>query len=71
MKQLYRKLDNQRIGLFKILKKRGLVNFKLQLPKGIRIHLVFYVFKLEPALDNAELTTNIKLKFNKYKVKEI
>jgi hypothetical protein len=66
-----RKLDNRRIGPFKILEKRGPVNFKLQLPKGMRIHPVFHISKLEPAPDDAELATDIELEFDEYEVEEI
>ena len=38
---------------------------------GIRIYLVFYKKLLKLVLPNVELATNIKLKDNKYKVKEI
>ena len=37
----------------------------------MRIYLVFYKLLLELALLNAKIITSIKLKDNKYKVKEI
>jgi hypothetical protein len=37
------------LGLYKIVAKKSLVNYELQLPKGSRLHLVFYVLLLELA----------------------
>jgi hypothetical protein len=37
----------------------------------MRIYLVFYIKLLELVLLDAEIATNIELKDNKYKVKEI
>jgi hypothetical protein len=50
-----KKLDAVKLGLFKILRKKGLVNYELELPKRMRIHLVFYVSLLEPATPDAML----------------
>jgi hypothetical protein len=50
-----KKLDAVKLGLFKILRKKGLVNYELELPKRMRIHLVFYVSLLEPATLDATL----------------
>src|SRR3989440_11800165 len=44
------KLDFKKIGPFKILEKRSTVNYKLELPKGMRIHPVFHISLLEPAV---------------------
>jgi hypothetical protein len=49
-KQLSTKLDHKKLGLFKIKKIIGLVNYKLVLPKTMNIHLVFYISLLEPIL---------------------
>jgi hypothetical protein len=38
------------LGLFKIKRVIGLVNYELVLPKTINIHLVFYISLLEPIL---------------------
>ena len=43
------KLDHTKLGPYKIKKKLGPVTFELQVPKGIRIHLVFHISLLEPA----------------------
>jgi hypothetical protein len=42
------KLDHKKLGLFKIKRIIGLINYKLVLPKTINIHPVFYIsfFKL-------------------------
>jgi hypothetical protein len=44
-----KKLDYLRIGPFRILEKRGLVNYKLELPKNMRVYPVFHISKLELA----------------------
>ena len=37
----------------------------------MKIHLVFHISRLEPAPDDAELATDIELKFDEYEVEEI
>jgi hypothetical protein len=49
-KQLSTKLDYKKLGLFKIKRVIGLVNYKLVLLKIINIYLVFYIFFLELVL---------------------
>ena len=44
------KLDFKKLGPYKILKKIGEVNYKLELPENIRLHLIFHVLLLEKAL---------------------
>jgi hypothetical protein len=46
-KQPSTKLDHKKLGLFKIKRIIGLVNYKLVLPKIINIHLVFHISLLE------------------------
>ena len=65
------KLDQLRLGPFKVLEVRGPVNYKLQLPKNMRIHPVFHVSLLEPAPQNAELETEVELENDEYEVEEI
>ena len=52
-----------------------LVNYKLKLPKGMQIHPVFYVLRLEPAHLDAKLMTKADRKMQnldkEYKVKRI
>ena len=43
------KLDHKKLGPFKIDKKVGTVNYRLQLPKTMEIHPIFHVSLLEPA----------------------
>jgi hypothetical protein len=50
IKQPNTKLDHKKLGLFKIKKIIGLVNYKLVLPKTINIYLVFYISFLELVL---------------------
>jgi hypothetical protein len=42
------------IGLYKIKKKVSNINYELELPKGSRIHLIFYVLLLKEAAGAAE-----------------
>jgi hypothetical protein len=49
-KQLNTKLDHKKLGLFKIKKITGLVNYELVLPKTMNIHPVFYISLLELVL---------------------
>ena len=53
----------------------GLVNFRLQLLKGSRLYLVFYIFLLKPALEITLLATNkeiqLKNNLNVYKIKKL
>jgi hypothetical protein len=46
-KQLNTKLDHKKLGLFKIKRITGLVNYKLILPKTINIYPVFHISLLE------------------------
>ena len=48
------KLDYTKLGPFKIQDKLGLVMFRLELPKGMRIYPVFHISLLELAPDNAK-----------------
>jgi len=49
------KLDYRKLGTFRISEVKGPVNYKLELPKGMRIHPVFHVSLLEPADPEAPL----------------
>ena len=42
-KQLSRKLDYIKMGLFKIINKVTEINYRLDLPLKIKIHLVYYI----------------------------
>lgn len=65
IKRLSQKLDYQKIRLFVIIEKLGLVNYKLQLLKSmLKIYLVFHVSLLELALENTKITKNIEIKDN-------
>jgi hypothetical protein len=75
IKQLNTKLDYKKLGLFKIKKIIGLVNYKLVLPKTMNIYPVFYISLLELVLPGVlpVLITEIELiNLNtEYKIKEI
>jgi hypothetical protein len=43
------KLDHKKLGPFEIAKIKSLVNYRLKLPKTIKIHPVFYMSLLKPA----------------------
>ena len=49
IKRLSNKLDFLKIGLFLVKEVKGLVNYKLRLPEGMRIHPIFHKLLLEPA----------------------
>jgi hypothetical protein len=46
--KLIKKLDIVELGLFRVRQKKGLISYKLELLKRIRIYLVFYILLLEP-----------------------
>ena len=50
------KLDFTKLGPFKITEVMGKVNYRLNLPKTMRIHPVFHVSLLEPAPQHAKAT---------------
>src|SRR5271167_3577032 len=71
IKQLSDKLDFKKLGLYKIKKAIGLVNFKLLLLHNLRIHLIFYIVLLKLAdnlillLDREEIQLiNEETKYN-------
>jgi hypothetical protein len=68
-------LDHKKLGLFKIKRIAGLVNYELVLPKTINIYPVFYISLLELVLLGVLLVfiTEIELvnPNTKYKIKEI
>jgi hypothetical protein len=49
-KQPNTKLDHKKLGLFKIKKVAGLINYELVLPKTMNIYPVFYISLLELVL---------------------
>jgi len=53
--RLSRKLDHVKVGLFLVIKKKGPINFELQLPPNAKVYLVFYILILEPADPNTPL----------------
>jgi hypothetical protein len=74
-KQPNTKLDHKKLGLFKIKRITGLVNYKLVLPKTINIYPVFYISLLELILLGillAPITEIEPVNLNtKYKIGEI
>jgi hypothetical protein len=75
IKQPSTKLDHKKLGLFKIKKIVGPVNYKLVLPKTMNIHPVFHISLLELVLLGVLLAPVTKIEpVNpniKYKVEEI
>ena len=71
-KQPSNKLDHKKLGLFKISKKIGKLNYKLQLPETMQIYPVFYVLLIEKAPQNAKTTNmEVKDKQEEYEVKQV
>jgi hypothetical protein len=74
-KQLSTKLDHKKLGLFRIKRITGLVNYKLGLPKTINIYLVFHISLLELILLGVLLVPVTEIELvnpnKKYKIKEI
>ena len=54
-------MDHKKLGLFRIVKVKGLVNFQLVLPRTINIYPVFYISLLELALLGALPTPIIEI----------
>jgi hypothetical protein len=74
-KQPSTKLDHKKLGLFKIKKIIGLVNYELVLPKTINIYPVFHISLLELVLLGALLVPITEIEpvnsNTEYKIKEI
>src|SRR3954449_3255212 len=60
-KRLSSKLDYIKLGPFKIKEKKGLVTFILDLLKDMKIHPIFYISLLKPALKNVKLAILVPL----------
>jgi hypothetical protein len=58
--KLIKKLDVVKLRPFKILRQKGLVNYKLELLKRIRILLTFYVSLLELVTPDATLEQDVR-----------
>ena len=62
------------LRLYKIKKKVLNVNYKLELLKGSRIHLIFYILLLKEAARIAETSTKevrLEHELNMYNVKQV
>jgi hypothetical protein len=59
-KQKSQKLDFLKIRPFEIKDVKGPVNYKLYLPKGIRIHPIFHISLLEPANPETPLNNTVQ-----------
>jgi hypothetical protein len=74
-KQPSTKLDHKKLGLFKIKRVIGPINYELVLPKTINIHPVFHISLLEPVLPGALLVPVTEIELvnpnAEYKVEEI
>jgi hypothetical protein len=74
-KQPSTKLDHKKLGLFKIKRIAGLINYELVLPKTINIHPVFHIFLLELILLGVLLAPITEIELinpnTEYEIKEI
>ncbi|KAM0722089.1 hypothetical protein Q7P37_003015 [Cladosporium fusiforme] len=59
-KKQSKKLDAVKLGPFRIRRKKGPVSFELELPRKMRIHLVFHISLLEPATPDATLQEEVE-----------
>ena len=61
IKRLSNKLDHKKLRPFKITEIKSLVNYRLKLPKTIKIYLVFYIsfLKLAPLGSLLALKTKV------------
>ena len=66
-----RKLDDVKVGPFKVKEQKGPVNFELELPKGAKVHPVFHVSLLEPAHPDTPLQKTLRLEPDGDKLYEI
>jgi hypothetical protein len=65
-------LDYLRIGLFKIAEVKGLIIFKLDLPKKLRIYLIFYISLLKKVPKNTKIVIlEVEIDKTEYKVERI
>ena len=74
MKQLSKKFDFKRYGLFRIKKKVTTFNYELDLPVSMKVWIkVFHILFLEPALKGVPLEKKIEIDVNKdkYNVEEV
>jgi hypothetical protein len=75
IKQPSIKLDHKKLGLFKIKRVTGLINYKLVLLKTINIHPVFHISLLEPVLLGVLLVPVTEIELvnpnAEYKIEEI
>ena len=60
-----KKLDHVKVGPFLIIEQKGPVNYRLELLRGLKRHLVFHISLLEPTDPN----TPVQDSFH-YKIKE-
>jgi hypothetical protein len=74
-KQPSTKLDHKKLGLFKIKKIIGPVNYELVLPKTMNIYPVFHISLLEPVLPGVLLVPVTEIELvnpnAEYKIEEI
>ncbi len=72
--RLSRKLDYIKVGPFLVIKNKGPVNYKLQLPPDAKIYLVFYISILELVDPNTPLQETFYFQIeeeNKFKAEMI
>ena len=73
-KQLSKKLNYIRVGLFCIKAIKGLINYKLKLPNNAKIFPIFYIFLLKKVSDKEPFIIELQYKPKEksvYKVEKI
>ena len=65
------KLDYTKLGPFQVKRVKNKMNYELDLPKKMRIFLIFYISLLEPANLNTLIQTNLSGIDPEFQIKEL
>ena len=73
-KRFNKKLDYKYLEPYKVTKRISENNYQLDLPLKVRIHLIFYIFLLENAINVEFINTgrnNVKVNEKEYKAEKV